>query len=200
MKGTKEDILLTALRRFARDGFEAASVSDIAGELGMTKGALYKHYKSKRDIFESIVARMAERDSQSAQEHELPEGTKSEMEEKYSAAKGDMILDFSNAQFAYWTEDEFASSFRKMLMLEQFRDEEMSELYQQYIVSGPLGYMTDLLESLGCNEPRVKALCFYAPMFFLYSVYDSGRTELAKELADEHFSRVCREILENKRK
>ena len=33
------------------DGYEAVCVSTIAGELGMTKGALYKHYKNKRDIF-----------------------------------------------------------------------------------------------------------------------------------------------------
>ena len=47
---TKEDILIVALHLFARDGYEAVSVSQIAGELGMTKGALYRHYKSKRDI------------------------------------------------------------------------------------------------------------------------------------------------------
>ena len=55
MADTKERILMTALRLFARDGYEAVSVSAIAGELGMTKGALYKHYRNKRDIFDSIV-------------------------------------------------------------------------------------------------------------------------------------------------
>ncbi|MDD6845207.1 MAG: helix-turn-helix domain containing protein [Clostridia bacterium] len=29
-----------------KDGYEAVSVSMIAGKLGMTKGALYKHYKN----------------------------------------------------------------------------------------------------------------------------------------------------------
>ena len=41
-KTTKEDILIVALHLFARDGYEAVSVSQIAGELGMTKGALYR--------------------------------------------------------------------------------------------------------------------------------------------------------------
>ena len=44
MQDTKEKILRTALLLFARDGYEAVSVSMIAGELGITKGALYKHY------------------------------------------------------------------------------------------------------------------------------------------------------------
>ena len=50
MTNTKEKILIIALRLFAIHGYEAVSVSQIAGELGMTKGALYKHYKNKRDI------------------------------------------------------------------------------------------------------------------------------------------------------
>ena len=58
MADTKEKILMTALRLFARDGYEAVSVRTIAEELGMTKGALYRHYKNKRDIFNSIVERM----------------------------------------------------------------------------------------------------------------------------------------------
>ena len=55
MGNRKEEILIVALHLFARDGYEAVSVSQIAGELDMTKGALYRHYKSKRDIFDSIV-------------------------------------------------------------------------------------------------------------------------------------------------
>mgnify|MGYP006943339052 CR=1 FL=1 len=35
--------------------------------------------------------------------------------------------------FEYWTEDDFASSFRKMLTIEQFRSEGMQKLYQQYL-------------------------------------------------------------------
>lgn len=45
MRNRKEEILTVALHLFARDGYEAVSVSQIAGELDMTKGALYRHYK-----------------------------------------------------------------------------------------------------------------------------------------------------------
>jgi AcrR family transcriptional regulator len=58
MGSTKEDILRVSLHLFAKDGYEAVSVSQIAGALGMTKGALYRHYQNKRDIFLSIVKRM----------------------------------------------------------------------------------------------------------------------------------------------
>ena len=87
MVDTKEKILFTALRLFARDGYEAASVSDIAGELGMTKGALYKHYKNKHDIFASIVERMYLIDIERAKKYKVPEETfeKAQMRKKYRA-------------------------------------------------------------------------------------------------------------------
>ena len=58
MKDTRENILLVSLRLFAQEGYEAVSVSQIAGELGLTKGALYRHYANKQAIFESILQAM----------------------------------------------------------------------------------------------------------------------------------------------
>lgn len=66
MGNRKEEILIVALHLFARDGYEAVSVSQIAGALGITKGALYRHFKSKRDIFDCIVQRMEQGDSEQA--------------------------------------------------------------------------------------------------------------------------------------
>ena len=46
MINTKEKILIAALHLFSQNGYEAVSVSQIAGELAMVKSALYKHYKN----------------------------------------------------------------------------------------------------------------------------------------------------------
>jgi len=195
MGDTKERILLTALRLFAQEGYEAVSVSDIAGALGMTKGALYKHYKNKRDIFESIVARMERRDAEQADANGVPAGTAAEMEDTYRRAEIDHIVAFGKAMFRYWTEDDFASQFRKMLTLEQFRSAEMSALYQQYLASGPLGYLTDLFAALGLPEPRRAAAGFYAPMFLLYSVSDASEDKAAvRSLADDLLDRAREQL------
>ena len=82
-KTTKEDILIVALHLFARDGYEAVSVSQIAGELGMTKGALYRHYESKRAIFDHIVKRMEQEDGEQAEEYEMPADKKENKPEQY---------------------------------------------------------------------------------------------------------------------
>lgn len=78
MADTKERILTIALQLFSREGYEAVSMRMIADALGITKGALYKHYESKRDIFDHIVARMRQADAQRAQEYAVPEGTLAE--------------------------------------------------------------------------------------------------------------------------
>lgn len=179
MKSTREDILTVALHLFAKDGYEAVSVSQIAGALGMTKGALYRHYKNKRDIFEHIVKRMEQQDGEQAKQHEMPEESIENVPAEYEKVSLEDFIGYSKNMFAYWTEDDFASSFRKMLTLEQFRNEEMQRLYQQYLVSGPAEYVQDLFETMGIKEPKENAVRFYANMFFYYSVYD-GAADKAK--------------------
>ena len=49
----------------------------------MTKGALYRHYKSKRDIFDCIVERMEQGDSEQAAEYGVPEDDKESMPDQY---------------------------------------------------------------------------------------------------------------------
>ena len=179
MGNRKEEILIVALHLFARDGYEAVSVSQIAGELDMTKGALYRHYKSKRDIFDCIVQRMEQQDGEQAVEYDMPQEGKEKMPEKYQTVSLDDFVEYSKSMFEYWTEDDFASSFRKMLTIEQFRSEEMQNLYQQYLASGPAEYVKDLFKNMKINNPEENAVKFYANMFFYYSVYD-GETDKTK--------------------
>ena len=51
---TKERILNTALALFSQRGYLGTSMRDIAQRLGITKGALYKHYAGKQEILDSI--------------------------------------------------------------------------------------------------------------------------------------------------
>ena len=193
MTNRKEEILIVALHLFARDGYEAVSVSQIAGELDMTKGALYRHYKSKRDIFDSIVKRMEQQDSEQARENEVPEESIEKTPEEYQNVSFDDSVEYSKSMFEYWTEDDFASSFRKMLTIEQFRSEEMQKLYQQYLVSGPAGYVKDLFKNMKIKDPEENAVKFYANMFFYYNVYD-GAADKAK--AKCQFEQMLDKIVE----
>ena len=95
---TKEKILLTSLKLFAQDGYEAVSISKISGELGMAKSALYKHYKNKRDIFDSIINRMDELDYARAREYNMPDGNMDEIIKEYRNISTDKIRIYTEAQ------------------------------------------------------------------------------------------------------
>ena len=193
MGNRKEEILIVALHLFAKEGYEAVSVSQIAGELDMTKGALYRHYKSKRDIFDCIVQRMEQQDSEQARQNEVPEESIEKVPEEYQNVSVEDFVGYSKSMFEYWTEDDFASSFRKMLTIEQFRSEEMQNLYQQYLVSGPAEYVKDLFKNMEIKNPEENAVKFYANMFFYYSVYD-GATDKTK--AKCQFEQMMGKIVE----
>ena len=286
MKDTKERILLASLELFARYGYDAASVSRIAEAVGLTKGALYRHFEDKAAILRAILARMEADDAAFAGRFALPtgeapdssveratsDGTRdsstervpsggtldSSMERAPSdgtrdssakrapsggtldssmerAAQGKTLapsvettkiaarvgrfepptdaspstaagasgrsadaaalVAFARAMFAYWTEDAFASAFRRMLTVSQYTSPEMRALYRQYLADGPLAYCEDILKAACHADARLKALRLFAPMTFLYALYD-GEADHAEtlRLADAHFSSMAREL------
>lgn len=185
---TKGRILSAALELFSKRGYEAVTVEQIAQTVGIKAPSLYKHFKSKRDIFDSIVCRMEQTDALRAREFGLPEAAPDEMAEEYRQASMRQLIDFSKAQFTYWTEDDFSSNFRKLLTLEQYRDPDMQKLYQQYLSEGPLSYVADLFKSWQIDAPEQKATEFFAPMFLMYSLYDGGiARETLKQALNAHF-------------
>lgn len=188
--GTAERIMEHALELFSKNGYQGTSMSDIAARLGITKGALYRHYAGKRDILDSIVRRMYELDAERAREHGMPE----ELPDGASGAYGQSLREYSKAQFRYWTEEPFPSAFRRMLTLEQYRDGEMARLYQQLLASGPLEYVTALIRTQKKTEGQARALAMalYGPMFLMYSVYDGAEDKNAVLAAlDEHIDRAA---------
>ena len=69
-KNTKKKILEEALKLFAQSGYMGTSMNDIASKLGVTKAALYKHYKSKQEILDSIIEKMNELDIERVKQYE----------------------------------------------------------------------------------------------------------------------------------
>lgn len=54
---TVEKILRVSLKLFQEKGYEATTVQDIVDALGMSKGAIYHHFKSKADIMDLLSER-----------------------------------------------------------------------------------------------------------------------------------------------
>lgn len=195
MKTSKENMLLVALRLFAQKGYEATSIFDIAHELQITKGAIYKHFKNKQDILDAIISKMEENDQRFAEQFIMPIHVLSLEElEAYQKVTMKQVIDFSIAMFTYWTEDEFASLFRKMLIIEQYHDKKMNLLYQNYLGDGPYQYILDIFKTMELKDYEEKALIFYGPMFSLYSLSDID-LELAKERLQKHFQHLLERLV-----
>jgi AcrR family transcriptional regulator len=54
---TKQHLLAAAARVFARQGFDGATIDDVAAAAGFTKGAVYSNFKNKEDLFLALLDR-----------------------------------------------------------------------------------------------------------------------------------------------
>lgn len=191
---TKQRILSESLRLFSENGYDAVSVAEIASAVGIKAPSLYKHYKNKRDIFDSILKKMNEADGFYADENDMPN-----VDDDYNNVSLESIKTFSVAMFKHWTDDEFAARFRRILSLERFKNSEMAELYKSYISSGPLEYMKEVFAGMNYseNDAGQLALSFYGPMFMLYTVYDESENK--KEIvsqAEMHINKFIDDLRE----
>jgi len=58
---TRARLLEAAEKIFARDGFEAAKLEEIASDAGYTRGAYYANFDSKEDLFIALLAEEVEK-------------------------------------------------------------------------------------------------------------------------------------------
>ena len=142
---------------------------------------MYKHYKSKQEILDSIVEK--------ASEYGLPEEQQGEDFLSERQVSYDDIKTYTKEQFSYWTSEEFPSCFRRVLTLEQYRDPRMANLYQRYLAKGPVSYMEPIFEQLTKDSQKARQLVldFYGPIFLLYSIYDGAEEkESVVDILDRH--------------
>ena len=98
------------------------------------------------------------------------------------------------SQFHYWTEDEIACNFRKMLTLEQYRNSEMTSLYQKVLGNGPVSFIEDLFremmeQGVWCKgEPKQMAVEFYAPFYLLLTISDAAHDKEEREEIENLFT------------
>lgn len=182
-RNTKVDILEASLRLFARNGFEATSMRNIAAAVGIQPASLYKHYVSKQAIFDAIVEHMDQQYSRATFAIGLPEGSTKAQAFNYATAPAERMAAISESMFRYWTEDEYATLFRRMLTIEQFRSTEKGALYHKYFTSDPIAWQEDLFAAMieagffAEDNPKLLALEFFAPLMLLIQTSDGITNE-----------------------
>lgn len=186
---TKERILNEALRLFSEKGYSDVYVGEIAEAVGIKAPSLYKHYKGKKEIFESCVEKFYERMTQMRNDLLLPDTPSSRT--SYEVADLNQIIEFAIGLFMFYWKDDVASRFRKMLMMERYRYQELNKIYEDLFVYGAVKYEESIFSSLITagvikkENPHIVALRFYTPIYYLLQKYDmhpEKEEEAKKEL------------------
>lgn len=175
---TKQRILDEALTLFAEKGYGNVYVGQIAEAVGIKAPSLYKHYKSKKDIFNAILDEMKNRYDEQASALNM-NGSDVEVDANiFSTVSEDELVKMGIGLFSYFLHDEYVCRFRKMLTLEQFHDEELARLYTKQYTDEPLSYQSALLAMLTAGgvlkqeDTDLMALHFYAPIYLLLTLCD----------------------------
>lgn len=186
---TKERILISSLELFAQKGYSGVSVRDIAKVVGVRESALYKHYKNKQDILDSIMELMKGRITKAYQENQIPEVVTENVAEAYGALTDEMLCQMTWNLFQLYVKDPIVANYRKLLMREQFSNEQAAGAYFEIYLSGVVKRQAQTFKKLidgGLfreENPETIALQFYGPIFLLFQQYDNnpGNEEEIKE-------------------
>ncbi|MFQ6862357.1 MAG: TetR/AcrR family transcriptional regulator [Beduini sp.] len=175
---TKEKILKEALTLFSNKGYSAVYVGEIAEAVGIKAPSLYKHYKSKQDIFNAILEEMKKSYEQQTTRLKMDGSQPDQDIDVFSMVDEETLVKMGTELFLYFLHDEYVSKFRKMLTIEQFHDLELAVLYSKQYVEGPLAYQSGLFYLLGIqnklkdNDPNIMAIHFYSPIYLMLTLCD----------------------------
>lgn len=197
---TKQRILDEALTLFSEKGYANVFVGDIAEAVGIKAPSLYKHYKSKKAIFDAIIDQMNRRFEEQAKAMNISGNDASIDASIYKSMSEDQLLKLGREFFLYFLHDDYNRKFRKMLTLEQFHDNDLAKLYSKIYVNDPLSYQGMLFGFmvtagiLKTDNVQIMTLHFYAPIYYLLTICDREpeREPEALKLLDEHIKQFDR--------
>ena len=201
---TKKKILDVALTLFSEKGYGNVYVGQIAEGVGIKAPSLYKHYKSKQDIFEAILEEMRNRYDKEAAHLNMTGNDFLIDFELYNNISEDELVKMGIGLFSFFLHDEYECKFRKMLTIGQFSNKELAELFSHQYFNEPLKYQTGLLQLLIMQghmkneDANVMALQFFAPIYLLMTVCDREpqREAEALQILEKHirqFNRMYKE-------
>ena len=179
---TKQKILNEALTLFAEKGYSAVYVGEIADAVGIKTPSLYKHYKSKQDIFNSCVEVFAERMENIRNNMQLP-GSKT-ASFSYETIAEEHLIEVANALFMFYLQDNVAAKFRKMLLIERYHNPEINRLFEDFFIIRAIDHEKEIFSKLidakviKGENPHIIALRFYTPIFYLRQKYDMRPNEI----------------------
>ena len=168
-KGTKEKILDEALRQFSQKGYDGTNIRELTASLGLVKSSMYKHFGSKEDIWNALLDEMiAYYNEHFGSAENLPPVPDSL----------DGLVSMTMQMVNFTIHDERVIMTRKLLTIEQFRDERARKLATKHFLTGLTEMFTHIFEGmidrklLQSDDPKMLAFAYVAPISALIHLCD----------------------------
>ena len=191
-KDTKERILDEALRQFSQKGYDGTNIRELTASLGLVKSSMYKHYKSKEEIWNSLLDRMIAYYNECFGSAENLPPVPDTLDELTAMTM--RMVDIT-------VHDERIVMTRKLLSIEQYRDERARQLATKHFLTGLTEMFTYIFDGmmkkglLRNDDPQMLAFAYTAPISALIHLCDREPEKTADAISQikafsEHFVRV----------
>jgi len=196
---TKQRILDVSLDLFSVSGYEGVTIKQIADQTGIKDSSLYKHFKSKQDIFDTLFTEMTARFEDTVSFYRLPQGEIQKIAGEYGRQDLAWLKKACETIFLFMLQDPKASKFRKMLMIEQYKNQKAAHTFRSWFTDDAIRFQTELFTEMIAQgyfregNPRSIAMQFYAPFYLLLCQYDTipDKEEEALALLMEHIEQFA---------
>ena len=186
-KDTKEKILSAALELFSQNGYAGTNIRELSAALGMGKSSLYRHFESKEAIWNALLDEMiayyGERFGSAEHLPPLPESLGG-------------LVQMTMRMVNLTIRDERIIMTRKVLTLEQYRDERARALATKHFLTGLTEMFTHVFPGmmdkglLRKDDPKMLAFAYTAPISALIHLCDREPEKTEEAIAQiEAFSR-----------
>ncbi|WP_028510539.1 TetR/AcrR family transcriptional regulator [Ruminococcus sp. NK3A76] len=186
-KDTKERILDEALRQFSQKGYDGTNIRELTASLGLVKSSMYKHFKSKEDIWNTLLDEMiAYYNRCFGSAENLPPVPDSL----------DGLVEMTMRMVDFTVHDERVVMTRKLLSIEQYRDERARQLATKHFLTGLTEMFTYIFDGmmnkglLRNDDPKMLAFAYTAPISDLIHLCDREPEKTAEAISQiKEFSR-----------
>lgn len=170
---TKQKIKETALALFSKKGYDAVSIRDICGKVGIRESTVYYYFKDKQSIFDELTADFETVTSQIQNNFNCRFSQTVKIEEDAFLSVG---LAFLNSYLL----DNRILKLLRMLSIEQQSNADAAALLHKVLFEDPLLQMETVFEAMMAgglwkkHDAKALAVEYYAPIFLAFQRYFSS--------------------------
>lgn len=200
MNETRKKILDVSLELFSQKGYSAVSIRDICKYVEIKESSVYYHFKNKQAIFEELL--MIFENIATTMMQQLENG----LAEPIHSEKDNFYERVCAVYFENYLMDDFCNKMMRLLMIEQFDNEEIQKLYDLWMFAKPIEFQSKvfgMLASIGYiknKDADYLAVKYYAPIYYylqrwlLSGILTDEKKDAFRANAYQHIEKFFKEI------